>query len=273
MRWWHLASLDAPAVAVAWSLGFAWASGVALPAWVPVLLVLGVWAVYVGDRLLDARAGVRAQELHRLHERHRFHWRHRRVLVPLAAVAACAAAWMILKLMPAQAQARDAVLAGAAVAYFTRVHTHRMEPERASRRRAPLVSKEMMVGVLFTIGCALPAWTRGAHGLLLPVTYFAALAWLNCAAIDFWESDRDARRSPIARAAMMCALAGVVLAALAWFAQPRLTALLAAGAAAALLLGMLDRLRERMRPVALRAAADLVLLTPALLLALAGRPR
>jgi hypothetical protein len=48
---------------VAWSLNFAWAAGVNLPKWVPVLLALGTWAVYVGDRLLDARAAFRSGNL------------------------------------------------------------------------------------------------------------------------------------------------------------------------------------------------------------------
>ena len=59
LRFWHLASLDAPTVALVWSLGFAWAAGVGLPVWAPLLLALVAWAVYVGDRLLDARAGFR----------------------------------------------------------------------------------------------------------------------------------------------------------------------------------------------------------------------
>jgi hypothetical protein len=41
--------------------------------------------------------------------------------------------------------------------------------------------------------------------------------------------------------------------------------LVAAGAASALLLALLDRLRRRLTPLALRAAADLVLLTPVLI--------
>jgi hypothetical protein len=92
LAWWHLASLDAPTVAVAWSLGFAWAAGVALPAWVPALLALTAWAVYIGDRLLDARAAIRSGETHRLRERHFFHHRHRRVFGVLAVAASCAAA-------------------------------------------------------------------------------------------------------------------------------------------------------------------------------------
>ena len=57
---WHLASLDAPTVAVTWSLAFAWAAQVRLPGWIPLLLALACWAVYVADRLLDARAALLA---------------------------------------------------------------------------------------------------------------------------------------------------------------------------------------------------------------------
>lgn len=59
VKLWHLSSLDAPTVAVVWSLGFGWAAGVRLPFWVPVLIALGTWAVYIGDRLLDARSALR----------------------------------------------------------------------------------------------------------------------------------------------------------------------------------------------------------------------
>jgi hypothetical protein len=41
--------------------------------------------------------------------------------------------------------------------------------------------------------------------------------------------------------------------------------LILAGAVSALLLALLDRLRTHLTPLAIRAAADLVLLTPALL--------
>jgi len=56
LRLWHLASLDAPTVAVVWTLGFAWAASVRLPPWIPVLLALATWAVYVADRLSGCAA-------------------------------------------------------------------------------------------------------------------------------------------------------------------------------------------------------------------------
>jgi len=265
LRLWHLASLDAPSVALVWSLAFAWVARVRLPWWVPVLLMLAVWAVYVADRLLDARAGLRSARLNSLRDRHLFHWRHRRMLLPLAIAAASAAAWLVFVFMPAGALERNSLLAVASLVYFTRVHT-------GSRLSLP-VSKELLVGLLFTAGCALPAWSRAAiprHTLFLPllfpVVFFTLLAWLNCHAIDRWEAYPDsASRLPIFSLASLVALAGLLLSVFLFPTQPRSAALFAAGAAAALLLSLLDHLRNRLTPVTLRAAADLVLLTPLLL--------
>jgi hypothetical protein len=128
------------------------------------------------------------------------------------------------------------------------------------------LTKELLVGVLFAAGCALPAWNRAAGGpgvLVLPMAFFAALAWLNCFAIDRWEGpcgDPDAMR--IRFSAVLIAVAGGLATILLSTSQPRAAILLLAGAASALLLALLDRVRPRLTPLALRAAADLVLLTP-----------
>jgi hypothetical protein len=266
---WHLASLDAPTVAVAWSLGFAWAAGVRLPFWVPVLLALGTWAVYIGDRLLDARTALRSGNLHRLRERHFFHWRHRRILAPLACVAAGIAAAIIFGLMPVAAREHNSVLGVAALAYFSGVHAS----QNSSSPARTGFSKELLVGILFTAGCALPALSRLSAitfgrplwSILAACFFFAALAWMNCSAIERWESAK--RPGHIVIGGRILALAGLALAILLFPIQPRLAALLAAGSTSALLLALLDRLRSRLTPLALRAAADLVLLTPLFLLA------
>jgi hypothetical protein len=273
LRLWHLASLDAPTVAVVWTLGFAWAAGVRLPRWVPLLLALSAWAVYIADRLLDARSALRTAP-HQLRERHFFHWRFRKFFVPLGAAAACAAAWLVLTRMPAAVRQRDSVLAAAALIYFISVHSGRI------RRRLPqaLVSKEMLVGVLFTAACALPAWYRGRIAgidrpvgpLLGPVALFALLAWLNCHLIERWETASDSWSG--SRLALALAVAAAALtASLAVAQQPAAAALAACAAVSALLLALLDRQRGRLTPVALRAAADLVLLSPLILLALPTR--
>jgi hypothetical protein len=239
-----------------------------------------VWAVYVVDRLLDARGAMRVAELSRLRERHYFHWRHRRFLLPMAAVAACAAAGLILVFMPTAARERNSLLAAASLAYFARVHSgHRARPFLSA-----LLTKELLVGVLFTVGCALPVLgaLRAAHIALWPLAclaaFFAPLAWLNCHVIDRWESDAMGTRKPLRTrssftATCTLAAAGALLAVTVWFFSPRTGALLAAGAVSALLLAVLDRGREKLGAVALRAAADLVLLTPAPLLALAWLAR
>ena len=272
---WHLTSLDAPTVAVVWALGFAWAEGVRLPGWIPALLALGAWAVYVFDRLLDVRGALRSGDLGGLRERHRFHHRHRRVLVPLGVAAALAAAALVLTLMPAAARDRNSVLAVAALVYFTRVHSAG-QPEGA--RRPLLFRKELLVGVLFTAGCALPALSRAftQSGVrwgpfAAVVVFFALLAWLNCHAIDRWERGPGQgeagiwHRGVFAIGVLLACAGGAVAAGISSVA-PRAAELLLAGVASALLLAQLDRRRDRMMPLTLRALADVVLLTPLVLL-------
>lgn len=285
LAFWHLASLDAPTVAVVWSLAFAWVGRVRLPLWVPLLLALATWAVYVGDRLLDAVAGLRKPAQHTLRERHQFHWRFRRALLPMAIAAACAAAGIIFAFMPPVARARDSVLAAAALAYFSGVHSGRTPWQFPLRWPRSFPGKEFLVGVLFTAGCVLPAWHR-PHALAapgsamwvfwIPALAFAALAWLNCSCIERWEGVEGSAhcdgRSPQSMRSIALALFTIffllcVLAAAS--THPRPAALLAAGATSALLLALLDRHRARFSALALRAAADLVLLTPLVLLSFA----
>jgi len=292
VRLWHLASLDAPTVAVVWMLGLAWAAKTPLPAWNDVLLALVAWAVYIADRLLDAQANLSSFHYHRLRQRHRFHWRHRRFFVPTAIAAALAAGCIVFVFMPIAALERNGVLATAALAYFTGIHRrqkrlsgeHRPPPAcRTSVQPAKLalpwhpadwVSKELLVGLLFTAACALPVIGRATavpgHALwtlFTSVAFYAALAWLNCHAIERWESrEKTSRVSNVFAPAILLSVAGLLLAATFCSAQPRPAALIEAAAVSALLLALLHRLRSHLTPLALRAAADLVLLTPAILL-------
>jgi hypothetical protein len=279
LAFWHLASLDAPTVAIVWSLAFAKAAGIHLPAWVPLLLALATWSVYVGDRLLDTRAGMRSPSLHALRERHYFHWRFRRVLLPLAVVAAGVAATLILVFMPVVARERNSVLAAAALAYFCGVHAKPWPARSASLFRPPKRAKEFLVALLFTTGTILPVASR-VHfsadsvplllALWIPAIYFTSLAFLNCCCIAQWEAgltqDSPLLRSGIFAAALLLAFSGLLLALVCLGIASHSAALLAAGAASALLLAMLHLARDHFTPLALRAAADLVLITPLLLL-------
>ncbi len=285
LTFWHLASLDAPTVAVVWSWSFAWVAKNRLPLWFPVLLALTVWTIYVGDRLLDARSGLHDQDHNRLCARHYFHWRHRGILLPAVIAAACLVAFLIFAFMPAAEQAQYSILALVFLAYLARIHWG----DRFHPFLWRTLSKELLVGFLFTIGCALPTLrllpdlpSTSTELILCSVTYFAFLAWLNCSAINTWESrawepwnqDRAVQNQAVDDQAwpfsMACflAVAGLLLAAFLPAAQIRAAILLLAGSLSAILLAWLDCLRNRLNPVALRAAADFVLLTPAVFIAI-----
>jgi MFS family permease len=293
---WHLTSLDAPTVALAWAFSFAWAAGTHLSLQAAAVIILGVWTVYVGDRLLDARTALRQHTEYRLRERHFFHWRHRRIFVPLAIVAGVAAAVLVLGCIPAIVRERDSILAAASLAYFARVHQSQLSAARRTRPFLPrLVTKESLVGGLFAVGCALPAlgaaWARPANTRWTPslvligcVVFFAALAWLNCHAIEQWESEgpqetgaEQRRNLSPARFAFVLASLGLGAAILLSFTHPRPALLLATAAFSALLTALLDilsaQIRTQISPVTLRAAADLVLLVPALVISIAGLVR
>ncbi len=277
LRFWHLASLDAPTVAVAWSSAFAWSAGIQLPRWIPLLLFLGTWSVYILDRLLDFRSAQRAGNLQRLRDRHYFHWRHRKSLLPIAICAASASAALIFLRMPVDLRERNSVLAVAALAYFTGVHSAGKLPSLLPAWSRRLASKEFLVGILFTAGCAAPVLSRlhSAGGaadywpVLVAMAFFAALAWLNCRSIESFESPIP---SPILPHALALACAGLILAAAFTLIQPRAAALLLAGSASAVLLAFLDRERNRLRPIALRIVADLALLTVVFPLILGAPP-
>jgi hypothetical protein len=103
------------------------------------------------------------------------------------------------------------------------------------------------------------------------LAFFAALAWLNCRAIEQWESPAGRRCGrALANSALGLASLGLGAGLLLCSTHPRPALLLCAGATSALLIAYLDRLHIRLAPVTLRAAADLALLTPALVIFVAG---
>jgi hypothetical protein len=261
---WHLASLDAPTVAVVWTFAIAHSVHLHLELWIALLLATGTWTAYVFDRILDARRALHAQTPAILHQRHHFHWRHRRILIPIAICTALIAVGIILRLMPVAAREHNSIIAAAALAYFSGVHALPRLPERIRS----LCSKEMLVGILFASGCAAPTLTRLHSGPVWPVllssTFLASLAWLNCSAISNWESDGSS--TDISSVGVAIALIGVAIAAVLAASHGRTSALCGLGAVSAVLILGLHRSRNLFDAVALRALADLVLLAPAVLL-------
>lgn len=265
--YWHLLSLDAPTVAVLWAWSFARAiaapaSGIAL-----AVLGLGTWLLYIADRLLDARPGSMRGELH---ERHDFHARHRRAFLVTGTLALVPLGWLIA-IMPAAVRLEDAYLFAAAMVYFGAVHLPLPHFHLSSVRN-------LVVAVIFAFASAVPAWSAStaAHSdLVWMVGLFAALCWLNCAAIHVWENAGPSRRwSLISTLALLVAAAAAMLM-IAALRDHNVFVLLAGGLGSALLLFALDRDFSRGRrgpsghgelsPLALRILADAALLTPLLL--------
>jgi hypothetical protein len=268
LRLWHLASLDAPSVAVVWSLAFAHTANVHLPVWCPLLIAVATWSVYLGDRLLDAHFAISTGDLTYLRERHYFHWHHRRAMTPLAIAAAVIAGVILLALMPVVMRERGCVVGIAALAYFSGVHL----PQGQATRRLRFISKEFLVGLLFTAGCALPSLSclgeTQSHSttrwpFVIVIVFFVLLGWLNCHAIERWESGG---LSHIREKAILIAVAGFFLAMFFHHFALTASAALVAGSTAAVLLGLLDHFRGRMTALTLRIAADLSLLTPVFLI-------
>ena len=137
---------------------------------------------------------------------------------------------------------------GAVALYFAIVHA---SPKRL-RRYWP---KEAMVGVLFALGTSLAAWNEVRSTTdILTLLLFSCLCWINCAAIEQWESGRGHGR-------MGAISACIALAALVLLHQPR-PILGGAEAASALAFVWLDMGRPRLSLDMQRVLADAALLSP-----------
>ena len=261
LRFWHLLSLDAPTVAALWCWAFGRAARVRLAPWLPIALALGTWLFYVADRLLDARLSPPSA----LRERHCFHYWHRRAFLAVAAPVALALAALVAQ-MPRSLIAAYSVLGVLSLLYLGLVHL----PLPLRRIALHSFPKEFAVALLFAAATALPAWDAASrhaagmspsHALLFLCPVFAALCWLTCLAIEDWEQHRSGFRIPLLA---LCTLAGCA------FTIPAVASSMARELAAAALLSaalflLLDH--SRMAASGRRIAADLVLLTPLLLIA------
>lgn len=259
-RYWHLLSLDAPTVAALWCWAFGRAARLHLAPWLPLALALGTWLFYVADRLLDAQGGPGAE----LQERHRFHHRHRRLFLA-AGVPVTLTLVVLIAHLPRSLLTAYAVLGLLSLLYLGAVHLPAL---RRDAPRAPF-PKELAVALLFAAAAALPGWDEARrmaagmprhHPLQLLCPLFAALCWLNCMAIEDWEHHR-ARGRVAWMAVLVAGAAGLCLLELS-STPARGLALCAALSALLFLVVNRSPLGAERR----RIAADLVLLTPLLLL-------
>jgi hypothetical protein len=246
--WPNLLSLDAPIVALLWQILFARCFHARVDLLPSVLLVLAVWLIYAADRTIDAWTGSSARP------RHEFYRRYWRALLPLwilALAAGSALAWT--RLTPELLYSGLAL--GAAVAlYFALLHLGIFQK-----------TKEGAVAVLFALGATLSAWPNvHTPADIAAIVLFSCLCWINCVAIEHWESSGEPKW-PIAAAAGGVTVAAVLL--VLFSSRPILGG---AVAASALCFVLLDCARRHFSSDALRVLADVALLSPLFLLPVAG---
>ena len=241
-------------------------------------MAIGVWLLYAADRLLDSRAPHGPA----LEPRHYFHHRHRRAFVLGIVLAALALAALLPALDP-QAIRLYLIEGSFLIGYFILIHA------TSSAHRLP---KELAVGLFFAAAVFIPTIAKAPalrSTLLLPAALFSALCSLNCLFIYAWEHEAQPGHATQAGHETPPSLKPhpATSLALRYLRQLSLSLLLAAAAlavfshqasaarsiglaifTAAFFLLLLHRLRHTLAPTTLRAAADLALLTPVLLLPL-----
>jgi hypothetical protein len=273
---WHLLSLDAPTVAALWTWFIASANHIHLPTSSIFAMAVTVWMLYAADRLMDARLmdarllDAPFPQNERLEARHHFHHQHRTFFLTGILVASIVLAVLLPRLEPA-ALHLYLILGGLLAGYFILIHA------AASNQTAHRLPKEIAVGIFFASAIFIPTVARrpDLRFTLLPVALlFAAVCSLNCLFIYAWEHPTH---NPTAHATTRFALRYLpFLAALITAFATALMCLTnnhqaplpipAACAVSATLLLLLHYRRWRTSPVTLRAAADLALITPLLLL-------
>ena len=267
---WHLLSLDAPTIAVLWTWFIASANHVRLPLSSTLAMIITVWMLYAADRLMDARLiGTNSTRHEDLEARHYFHHRHRRAFF-IGIVFGSIALAILLPHLEAQAIRLYLILGGLVCGYFILIHA------TSSAHRLP---KEIAVGLCFAAAIFIPTVARrpDLRSPLLPFAIlFAALCSLNCLFIYAWEHDGSHttdRPHAITRLALrnlplLAVLLTLSSAAITLFDHHAPWPVPYAIALSAALLLLLHNHRLAIVPITLRAAADLALTTPLLLLLL-----
>jgi hypothetical protein len=239
--WPNLLSLDAPVVAVLWQILFLRCLGAPVRILPCALLFLTVWLIYVADRLLDTRRAASSQP------RHAFYRRHFGRVFAVWICALAVTGGLVLSPAAAPYLARGSLMLGAVFVYLLAVQALRFGV------------KEGAVAVLFALGTSLPAWGRiRTSSDAMTVVLFSALCWLNCVAIEQWES--GPRLLPVGLLAGIVGVTG-------WIALRHDRPILAGAEVASLFaLVVLDWGAPRLSRDALRVLADVALLSPVLFL-------
>jgi cell division protein FtsW (lipid II flippase) len=257
---WHLLSLDAPTVAALWTWFLAHCSSVALPWTASAAMFVAVWMIYAADRLLDS---------HDLEARHHFHHRHRAKFLGVILVAAIGLVYLLDRI-DAPSLHLYTLLATLLAAWLLLIHAR-----PTSNRRLP---KEVAVGLFFPAAVFIPTVARAPalRAELLPAAaLLASVCILNCLFLYAWEHPHDRSQAHnttrwatghliyiAASVSLLCTLSAIIARA------PCLERPALACAISSALLILLHLFHRHLSPIHLRAAADVALLSPLLLIAL-----
>jgi 4-hydroxybenzoate polyprenyltransferase len=267
--------LDAPTVAALWTWFIASANQIHLPFSSTLAMAIAVWMLYAADRLMDARLldsdSTREKDLE---ARHYFHHRHRTAFLAGIALSSIALS-ALLPHLDAAAIRLYLILGGIVAGYFVLIHA--TNSAAAQQKIAHRLPKEIAVGLCFAAATFIPTVARrpGLRLHLLPTALgFATLCSLNCLFIYAWEHEDHRTNRPthaITRVALdnLHALTAALIfcsMALVLFDHRVAWPVPCASALSAAVLLLLHNRRHAISRTTLRAAADLALTTPLLLL-------
>ena len=182
--------LDAPLVALGWSVAVTFHSGSSTDTSIPKLLVLffGVWSVYLADRIYDS---YRLREVKDLTSRHQFAVRFRPLLWTLLAATATISVSRLLNIKDPPYLYRGVILAAATAVYFA---VFRLVPKPWCRW---IPGKEIVISLCFAFGVMLTADTASLtilNGIL--ALGLAGICLYNCLIISYSESAFDGQHDP-----------------------------------------------------------------------------
>ncbi len=255
--------LDAPLVAVAWQELFARALHLQLPEASRVALFLTAWLIYLADRLADSLILSPASKLSL---RQRSVQRHRGAYIIALAVAAilegATLPWLRHDVIRA-----GACLAGASLLYLVLNHFF-------SRLWRFVPVKEVLIGFLFAAGVTISLGATASRPLVVAAISFGSLCVLNCISIAVWETDLDRQQGRSSIATVCLGLSWLPLVGCSLLAATAMVTLFilpfgsiwSCIALSSALLALLNASRNFVGPDERTALADLVLLTPLLLM-------
>jgi hypothetical protein len=232
-------------------------------------MFVAVWMIYAADRLLDARGLDVQPSSTDLEERHRFHHRHRAFFLGGVMLGSFVLVSLLVHINH-RALELYVLLATLLGSWLLLIHAR---PHSGTRR----LPKELAVGVFFPAAIFIPTVARVPQQQLrlLPIAMlFAAVCTLNCLFVYAWEHPAQTSTSSHAHWTTTWATRhltqlslGMLLVSLGVIASNPIAtkAAIACALSIALLLSLHSQ-RRRLGPLHLRAAADLVLLTPLLFL-------